>query len=150
MNDASAEILLVEDSAEDEELSLRALRRGGLANTIHVARDGAEALDYLARRAGPGGGPALVLLDLHLPKLGGLDVLRRLKGDPATREIRVVALISSASDSDLAELGRAGAEGFLEKPVTFERFIEVVRPFGMSWLLVAGRQSAAPAAASRP
>jgi CheY-like chemotaxis protein len=128
------EILLVEDCASDEMLTMIEFRRNGLADAIRVVRDGAEALDYFARRgrhAGRGSNPAVVLLDLMLPKVSGLEVLRRLKGDPESRGIPVVALLSSEDDQHLADLRRLGVDGVLVKPVRYERFVELVLRFDM-------------------
>jgi CheY-like chemotaxis protein len=129
------EILLVEDCAWDEELTLFALRRGGLANAIHVVRDGVEALDFFARsgryamRDGPD--PGLVLLDLRLPKLSGLEVLQQLKSDPARRGVRVVGLLSTPDDENLAELHRLGVDGVLVKPPKFAEFMQLAVEFGV-------------------
>ena len=140
--DPPLEILLVEDCAWDEELTLFALRRGGLANAIHVVRDGAEALDFLARsgryatRDGPD--PGLVLLDLRLPKVSGLEVLRQLKSDPAAPGVRVVGLLSTRDDENLADLHRLGVDGVLVKPPRFEEFMELAVEFGMQSRLLHG------------
>ncbi len=127
-------ILLVEDNAKDEELTLRALRRNRIHNEIVVARDGQEALDHLfADAARP---PALVLLDLKLPKVDGLEVLRRIRADAWTRLQPVVILTSSAEESDrLAGYGH-GANSYVRKPVDFLEFIEAVRQLGLYWLVL--------------
>jgi two-component system, response regulator len=134
-------ILLVEDSASDEELTLRALRKSNLANRVVVTRDGAEALDYLfaegafaerdAREI-----PQVVLLDLNLPKIGGLEVLRRIRADERTRLLPVVILTSSKEDQDLIGGYASGANSYVVKPVDFTQFAEAVRQLGMFWMLV--------------
>lgn len=132
------EILLVEDNPADLELALRALDRHKIANRIQVARDGAEALDYLFDGAGIPIAPGLklVLLDLKLPKVGGMEVLRRIKHHPKTRTIPVVILTSSREDHDLEECYRLGANSYIVKPVNFEQFTEAVRQLGLYWLLL--------------
>lgn len=135
------EILLVEDNPTDVELTLDALGRHHLANRIHVVRDGAEALDFLlptgtvAPRSAVDG-PRVILLDLKLPKVDGLEVLRRLKADPRTRSIPVVALTSSREERDIVESYRRGANSYIVKPVDFERFSEAMRQVGLYWLLL--------------
>ena len=135
------EMLLVEDNPQDLELALRALQKARLANRIQVARDGAEALDYLfcegpfaARRIEQG--PKVILLDLKLPKIDGLEVLRRIKADPRTRMIPVVVLTSSKEQRDVVESYRLGVNSYIVKPVNFERFAESVRDLGLYWLLL--------------
>jgi CheY-like chemotaxis protein len=139
--DASVEFLLVEDSLEDLELALRALRKGHLANRIQIARDGAEALDFIfcegphmARKIEDT--PKVILLDLKLPKVDGLEVLKRLKEDPRTRTIPVVMLTSSKEQNDVLESYRLGVNSYIVKPVNFERFAEAVQQLGMYWLLL--------------
>lgn len=141
MNDNTAvEILLVEDNPEDLELALRALRKSKLANRVQVARDGAEALDYLFQRgefAGrESGAPRLVLLDLKLPKVDGLEVLQQLKRDPRTQTIPVVALTTSKEQRDVVESYRLGVNSYIVKPVDFEQFIAAVNEIGLYWLLL--------------
>jgi len=133
-------ILLVEDNAKDEELTLRAMRKNRIHNEIVVVRDGQEALDYLfaegahADRAGKL--PELVLLDLQLPKIGGLEVLRRLRADERTRLQPIVILTSSAEEGDrLAGYGN-GANSYVRKPVDFVAFTEAVRQIGLYWLVL--------------
>jgi CheY-like chemotaxis protein len=135
------EILLVEDSPEDAELTVRALRRNKIANEIQVAEDGAEALDFLfcrgafKDRASPNL-PKLVLLDLKLPKIGGLDVLRAIRADERTKAIPVVVLTSSKEERDLIDGYRLGVNAYAQKPVDFEQFSETVRQIGMFWMVV--------------
>jgi two-component system response regulator len=137
---ATRTILLVEDNPDDEALTIRAFARAGIANALEVVRDGAEALDYLFREgvhAGrPPEPPILVLLDLKLPKIDGLEVLRRLRADPRTKLLRVVILTSSREQRDLVEGYSAGAASYIVKPVDFERFIEAARQVGLYWLLL--------------
>jgi two-component system response regulator len=125
------EILLVEDNARDLELTLHALRRGNLANEVAVARDGEEALNYLFSHQ-----PRLVLLDLKLPKVDGMEVLRELKGNPATRAIPVVVLTSSREQQDLVNSYQLGVNAFIQKPVDFENFRETVKQVGLFWMVV--------------
>ncbi|MBI3932123.1 MAG: response regulator [Acidobacteria bacterium] len=133
-------ILLVEDSAADVELTLAALEEHHLANEVDVARDGAEALDYLYRRGRfadrPESPPVVVLLDLKMPKVDGLEVLRRVKGDAALRTIPVVMLTSSREESDLVASYRLGANAYVLKPVDFTQFSEAVAELGVFWALV--------------
>jgi CheY-like chemotaxis protein len=132
------ELLLVEDSAEDAELTMRALRRQHLANKLHLVRDGAEALEFLFG-AGTYAGrdvtrqPKVVLLDLKLPKVGGLEVLRRLRGDARTRMIPVVVLTSSHEEGDLVASYRLGVNSYIVKPLEFDRFLEAVSRLGFYW-----------------
>jgi two-component system response regulator len=124
---------LVEDDPNDVELTLRALSKHNLANRVHVVRDGAEALDFIGTH---GPVPKVVLLDLKLPKLSGLDVLRRLKGDDRTRRIPVVILTSSREEPDIAEAYRLGVNSYIVKPVDFEDFVRAVSEAGLYWLLI--------------
>jgi two-component system response regulator len=134
-------ILLIEDNPDDEELTLRALRDGKVANDITVVRDGAEALVYLlGARAGPL--PQLILLDLRLPKVGGLEVLERLRADERTRWVPVVVLTSSSEEEDVVASYRLGANSYVRKPVEFQRFVDAVQQLGLYWLLL----NSAPAA----
>ena len=142
MNEINAvEILLVEDSPEDLELALRALTKSHLANRIAVARDGAEALDFIFCE-GPHAGrrvedtPKVVLLDLKLPKIDGLEVLQRIKADERTRHIPVVVLTSSKEQSDVVKSYHLGVSSYIVKPVDFESFTAAVQQIGMYWLLL--------------
>jgi CheY-like chemotaxis protein len=134
------EILLVEDNPTDLELALRVFRKHELANRIEVARDGAEALDFLfgeGAHAGRGGLqiPKVILLDLKLPKIGGLEVLRRIKGDPRTRTIPIVVLTSSQEEKDLVESYELGVNSYIVKPVDFDQFSDCLKQIGIYWLL---------------
>jgi CheY-like chemotaxis protein len=140
MNEAP-EILLVEDNPQDEELTLHALKQHKLANRIHVVRDGAEALDYIfgsGKYAAqePKAHPRVVLLDLKLPKVDGLEVLRRLKENPDTRPIPVVMLTSSREERDVIASYENGVNSYITKPVDFEQFTEAVKQLGLYWLLL--------------
>ena len=134
-------ILLVEDNADDEELTTRALRQAKIANEIVVARDGAEALDFLFGEGAHAGRdvsrtPAVILLDLKLPKLSGLDVLNRLRADPRTRLIPTVILTSSSEDEDMLKSYQLGANSYVRKPVDFGQFAVAVSQLGIYWLLL--------------
>jgi two-component system response regulator len=134
-------ILLVEDNPDDEELTLRALRQGNVANEVAVARDGSEALDYLfctGSHAGRNAAqmPAVVLLDLKLPKLGGIDVLKRMRADPRTRLIPVVVLTSSSEEEDMVRSYESGANSYVRKPVEFAAFAAAVAQLGVYWMLL--------------
>ncbi len=140
MPEAEIEILLVEDSPEDAELTLHSLRKSGLANRIHWARDGEEALDFLFRRGAFSersfqSPPKVVLLDLKLPKIDGLEVLRYLKQDPRTQPIPVVIVTSSREEADVVRGYRNGANSYVQKPVDFDQFREAVRQLGLYWLV---------------
>ena len=137
----AAEILLVEDNPDDVELTLHALRQEKLANQIMVARDGEEALDFLFRRgahAQQSLAPQLklVLLDLKLPKLDGLEVLRQMKADEHTRNIPVVILTSSKEERDVVQGYKLGVNSYIQKPVDFDQFRETVKQAGLYWLLI--------------
>ena len=126
-------ILLVEDNPDDERLALRALRRGKLANEILIARNGEEALT-LVFSLNPQ--PSVVLLDLKLPKIDGLEVLRQIRANPATRLLPVVMLTSSSEDRDIIESYNLGANSYVRKPVDFDQFTEAVCQLGLYWALV--------------
>ena len=134
-------ILLVEDNPDDEALTLRALARNGIRHHVHVARDGVEALDYLFARGQHVGRdtsqqPTVTLLDLKLPRLDGLEVLRALRGDQRTRCLPVVILTSSREDQDLVQGYGLGANSYIRKPVDFTQFVEAVRQVGLYWLVL--------------
>jgi CheY-like chemotaxis protein len=133
-------ILVVEDNPKDLELTLAALAKCQLANEIHIARDGAEALDYLFRRGSfaerDGGDPAVVLLDLKLPKLDGLEVLEQVKNHADTRRIPVVMLTSSREERDLIHSYSLGVNSFVVKPVDFNAFFEAIQDLGMFWAVI--------------
>ena len=140
MFDHVVEILLVEDNPDDEELALHALQRRKLTNHIHVARDGAEALEFIFRTGiyaqRPNQQPKVILLDLKLPKVDGLEVLRRIKADESTRSIPVVVLTSSREERDIVESYQLGVNSYIVKPVDFEQFTEAVQQLGFYWLLL--------------
>ena len=143
------EILLVEDNPSDAELTLHALKKQNLANHIELVGDGAEALDILFRR-GPYAArpintcPKVVLLDLKLPKVDGLEVLRQMKADARTRNIPVVILTSSREERDLQEAYRLGANSYIVKPVDFVQFNDAVRQIGLYWVLLNQRREQIP------
>jgi CheY-like chemotaxis protein len=137
----NVDILLVEDNKDDVELTLHALRKENLANNIQVVTDGEEALDFLFCRGAfekrsQEQTPKLVLLDLKLPKVDGLEVLRQLKADPRTKLVPVVILTSSKEERDLVSGYNLGANSFIQKPVDFDQFRDTVKRVGMYWLLV--------------
>jgi two-component system response regulator len=134
-------ILLVEDNPDDEALTLRAFRKNGILSKVVVARDGVEALDYLfatGRHAGRDAAdrPQLVLLDLKLPRIDGLEVLRRLRADPGARLQPVVVLTTSNEERDILSSYELGANSYIRKPVDFEQFMEAVRQLGLYWLVL--------------
>jgi len=141
MNDNQVELLLVEDDPNDVELAMRSLRKHHLANKIHVARDGEEALDFLHAR-GPyavrnaAGLPKVVFLDLKLPKVSGLEVLKEMKGNPRLRSIPVVVMTSSREQRDLVEGYRLGVNSYIQKPIDFDQFQNVVKDLGYYWLVI--------------
>jgi two-component system response regulator len=135
------EVLLVEDNPRDAELTIRALKRNNLANQLFHVEDGAEALDFLFGRGKYGGrrtdvSPKVILLDLKLPKVNGLEVLRLMKGDPRLRTIPVVMVTSSAEDPDIKAAYDLGANGYVIKPVQFDSFMEAMSKLGVYWLMV--------------
>ena len=132
-------ILLVEDNAHDEQLTLRAFKKSNVLNPIVVARDGVEALDYLFARGAHAGRselPQMVLLDLKLPKLDGHDVLRAIRADERTRLLPVVLLTSSVEDEDRAKGYALGANSYVRKPVDFVQFMDAIRQLGLYWLVL--------------
>ena len=146
----SKPILLVEDNPDDEVLTLRAFRKSGISNEIVVVRDGAEALAYLFPAEGEGSAtlrPALILLDLNLPKVGGLEVLRRMRADARTQLIPVVVLTSSKLEEDIVDSYRNGANAYVRKPVKFVEFADAVHTIGVFWLLL---NQPAPSRAPEP
>jgi two-component system response regulator len=135
------EILLVEDSDQDAEMTLRALKKQNLANNVHRVEDGQQALHFLFATGPYSGrnisnGPKVVLLDLKLPKVDGLEVLKQVKADERTRMIPVVVMTSSKEDRDMVESYKLGVNSYITKPVEFEKFIDAVKQFGLYWLLV--------------
>lgn len=133
-------ILLVEDSPDDEALTIRALKKNKLLNEVFVAHDGAEALAFLFGNDNQGGGtgrlPELVLLDLNLPKVNGLEVLRRIRADERTKMLPVVILTTSDEDRDRVESYKLGANSYIRKPVDFEQFSSAVQQLGVYWLVL--------------
>ncbi len=141
MNSGDLDILLVEDNQDDMDLTLHALKREKLANRIFVARDGEEALDFLfcrgtfAKRTFEHP-PKLVLLDLKLPKVDGMEVLKQAKSDPRTNTIPIVIMTSSKEERDLVSGYKLGANSYIQKPVDFDRFRETVKSVGLYWLVI--------------
>ncbi len=143
MDDAvkMVEILLVEDNPNDAELAIRALKKSNLANKLVWVKDGAEALDFVFATGSYSerdveNGPKVILLDLRLPKVDGMEVLRRVKGDERTKSIPVVVLTSSREDRDVIESYKLGVNSFISKPVEFDAFAKVVSELGLYWLLI--------------
>lgn len=141
MDGSDKVILLVEDNPDDEALTLRALRKNNISNRVVVARDGVDALDYLFGTGIHAGRdtreqPQVVLLDLKLPKLNGLDVLQRMRADPRTKLQPVVILTTSNEDQDILSSYELGANSYIRKPVDFEQFMEAVRQLGLYWLVL--------------
>src|SRR5580698_8957160 len=142
MNETSiVELLLVEDNPEDLKMTLRALKKANLANHIHVARDGEEALQFIFCEGEYAGRkientPKVILLDLKLPKVDGKEVLQRIKSDPRTKTIPVVVLTSSKEQNDVVESYQLGVNSYIVKPVNFEGFVTAVQQLGMYWLLL--------------
>lgn len=134
-------ILLVEDNENDEVLTLRALKKSNILNRVVVVRDGAEALDYLFARGTHAGRtatetPQVILLDLKLPKIDGLEVLRAIRGDDRTKLLPVVVLTSSVEDQDVIQSYGLGANSYVRKPVDFNQFVDAVRQLGLYWLVI--------------
>jgi len=150
-NHKEVDILLVEDNQDDVELTLHALRREHLANNIFTVRDGEEAIDFLFCTGTHSNRnfdhpPRLVLLDLKLPKLNGLDVLKRVKQDPRTRSIPIVVLTSSKEERDLVDSYNLGANSYIQKPVDFDQFRQMVKNTGLYWMVINQYPLAIPAA----
>ena len=141
INIKALDILLVEDNETDAELCMRALKKHNLANDVVWVKDGAEALDFIFR-TGPYAGvpnhvrPKVILLDLRLPKVDGIEVLRRLKSDEKTRQIPVAVLTSSKEDRDLKECYRLGVNSYIAKPVEFDQFADTIAKLGLYWLVI--------------
>ncbi len=150
MNGYDADILLVEDSQDDMELTLHALKQEHLGNNIHVARDGAEALEYLFCTGEHSNRtfalPKLILLDLKLPKVDGMEVLKELKADDRTKMIPVVILTSSKEERDLVKGYNLGANSYIQKPVDFDQFRDTVKRVGLYWLVINQPPMARPVA----
>jgi two-component system, response regulator len=140
MGNSAVEILLVEDNPADAELTLHALRKSNLANSIYVARDGEEALDFLFCRGAHSNRdflvPKLVLLDLKLPKVDGAEVLQAIRENTRTKQLPVVVLTSSKEQQDIARMYHLGATSYIQKPVDFEQFQRTIRQIGFYWLVV--------------
>ncbi len=153
MADQGVEILLVEDNPNDVKLAMHAFRTHNVANLVHVARDGAEALEYVfctGRYADRKieNRPRIVLLDLKLPMIDGIEVLRRVKADPRTRSVPIVVMTSSNEERDIVETYDLGVNSYIVKPVDFEQFTEVVRQLGYYWLVLNQAPLSPPAAAN--
>ena len=141
MNNNEVELLLVEDDPNDVELTLIALRKHKLANKIHVVRDGEEALDFLFARGAyaersSNGPPKVILLDLKLPKISGLEVLKVIKNDPRTKAVPVVVMTSSREQRDMVEGYRLGVNSYIQKPIDFNQFQTTIKDLGYYWLVV--------------
>jgi CheY-like chemotaxis protein len=141
MNATPVEILLVEDNPDDVELALYALRKNNLANCIRVARDGEEALDFIFCRGAFSdrtfeNPPRVVLLDLKLPKVDGLEVLRAMKGDPRTKAVPVVVMTSSKQQRDMIDGYHLGVNSYIQKPVDFKQFQDIIKELGFYWLVI--------------
>ena len=152
MPDQQVQILLVEDNPADVELTLHVLKKNNLANRIKVVRDGAEALDFLFGSGGSinlANAPKVILLDLKLPKISGMEVLARIKSDPRTRSIPVTVLTSSREENDLFLCYELGVNSYIVKPVDFAQFTEAVRNLGLYWLLINQQPVASPAPAGQ-
>jgi two-component system, response regulator len=130
----AVEILLVEDNPNDVEMTLHALKRSGLTNRIRVVRDGAEALEFLFANGAEL--PKVVMLDLKLPRVNGIEVLRAVRGDPRTRTVPIVVLTSSREERDITQTYGLGANSYIVKPVDYEQFTEAIRQLGVYWVLL--------------
>jgi CheY-like chemotaxis protein len=139
----TVEILLVEDNPRDVDLTLRAFKQANITNPLHVARDGAEALDFIFTAADRANleRTLLILLDLDLPKISGLEFLRRIRADKRTQNIPVIILTLSTSDRDIAECRKLGADDYIAKPVSLQNFTETSVRFGLAWTLIKSRQN---------
>lgn len=139
-NDTFVDILLVEDNPNDAELTQRALRKHNIANRVEWVKDGEQALDYLFQRGAwteqASSLPRVVLLDLRLPKIDGIEVLRAIRADPSTRDLPVVVLTSSKEERDVIDTYKLGVNSYIAKPVVFEEFAKVVAQIGMYWALL--------------
>jgi two-component system response regulator len=136
----AVEILLVEDNPNDVEMTLHALKRSGLTNRIRVVRDGAEALEFLFANGAEL--PKVVMLDLKLPRVNGIEVLRAVRGDPRTRTVPIVVLTSSREERDITQTYGLGANSYIVKPVDYEQFTEAIRQLGVYWVLLNERAPA--------
>ena len=141
VNGNAVEILLVEDNPQHVELTLRALRKYNLANQVLVAKDGAEALEFIFATGAYAGrqienGPKVILLDLKLPRVDGLEVLRRIKSDERTKAIPVVVVTTSEQEQDVVESYKLGANSYIVKPVSFDKFVQAVSELGFYWMLL--------------
>jgi two-component system response regulator len=136
MTSAPVEILLVEDNPSHAEMTVRALRKHNITNQIQIAKDGAEAVAFLFSDNGHSNAPKVILLDLKLPKIDGIEVLRRIKEDPRTKTVPVVVLTSSNDDNDLRECYALGVNSYIVKPVDFQQFSEAIRIVGLYWALL--------------
>ena len=141
MNPNEVEVLLVEDNPNDEELTLRALKKNNLSNNVFVVRDGQEALDFIFAEGAFAGrniqdAPKVVLLDLKLPKVDGLEVLKAMKSDERTKTIPIVMLTSSQEEQDVLKSYKLGVNSYVVKPINFEGFVKAVSDLGLYWLLV--------------
>lgn len=140
-NKNGVEILIVEDNPNDAEMALRALKKNNVSNKVLVVNDGEEALDYIFRKGKyvdrtKDSCPRIILLDLKLPKVDGLEVLKEVKGNPDTKMIPVIVLTSSKEESDIIESYKLGVNSYIVKPVDFDKFVEAVRDLGFYWLLL--------------
>ena len=141
MENIEVEVLLVEDNPSDAELTIRALKKNNLANKVHHVKDGDEALDFIFARGNYAGrkienAPKVILLDLKMPKVNGIEVLRALKEDARTKKIPIVVLTSSKEDPDIQECYQLGVNSYVVKPVHFDNFLKAVSDLGLYWLLV--------------
>lgn len=141
MENNEVEILIVEDSLDDANLTIRALKKGNIANTLYHVRDGAEALDFIFARGKYSSRtkmskPKLILLDLKMPKVNGVEVLEKIKSDPETKTIPIVILTSSQEDPDIKKCYELGANSYVTKPVEFEGFVKAVKELGYYWMML--------------